>query len=260
MKDIHNVFHVFLLELANEKDDETSSLIWVEDEKQWEIEEIVDKRIKKNKTSYLIKWLEYSHSNNEWVKEEDMSNVKKAIEKFLKSSTKNDRCVSRRRRWDEKFSMHSFQTFSHEIFLSLILTRHRKNKKKIFNFSIYLENYLLLRDKTKRRLFDENENLHLKLLACSNLLDASIILLLFFSFSSFFSFFFSSFFFSLFIFIFFLFFFLFSRKFVSDLLKNDQKDDDQSDLLDDYLSENYRTRMMIREAKQSMCERATPIG
>jgi hypothetical protein len=47
---------------------------------------------------------------------------------------------------------------------------------------------------------------------------------------------------------------------VSDLLKNDQKDDDQSDLLDDYLSENYRTRMMIREAKQSMCERATPIG
>jgi hypothetical protein len=116
MKDIHDVFHVFFLKLANEKNDETSSLIWVEDEKQWEIEKIVDKRIRKNRTSYLIKWFEYSHSNNEWVKEENMNNVKKAIEKFLKSSTKNDKCVNRRRRWDEELSMHSFQTFFHEIF------------------------------------------------------------------------------------------------------------------------------------------------
>jgi hypothetical protein len=116
MKDIHDVFHVFLLKLANEKDDETSSFIWIEDEKQWKIEEIVNKRIKKNRTSYLIKWLEYSHSNNEWMKKEDMSNVKEAIEKFLKFSTKNDRCVNRRRRWDEKLSMHSFQIFFHEIF------------------------------------------------------------------------------------------------------------------------------------------------
>jgi hypothetical protein len=101
MRDIHDVFHVSLLEFTNEKDDETSFLIWIEDEKQWKIEEIVDKKVRKNRTSYLIKWLEYSHSNNEWVKKKNMSNVKEAIEKFLKSSTKNDRCVSRRRRWDE---------------------------------------------------------------------------------------------------------------------------------------------------------------
>jgi hypothetical protein len=116
MKDIHDVFHVFLLKFANEKNDETSSFIWIKDEKQWKIEEIIDKKVKKNKTSYLIKWLEYSHSNNEWMKKEDMSNVKKAIKKFLKSSTKNDKCVNRRRRWNEKSSMHSFQIFFHEIF------------------------------------------------------------------------------------------------------------------------------------------------
>jgi hypothetical protein len=117
MKNIHDVFHVSLLTFANDKNDETSSLIWVENEKQWEIEKIVDRRVKNSKTSYLIKWLEYSHSNNEWVKEEHMSNVKKIIEKFLnKSSTKNDECVSKRRRWDENFSIHFFQTFSHEIF------------------------------------------------------------------------------------------------------------------------------------------------
>jgi hypothetical protein len=117
MKDIHNVFHVFLLKFANDKNDETSSLIWVEDEKQWKIEKVVDRRVRNNKTSYLIKWLEYSHSNNEWVKKKDMSNVKKVIEKFLsKFSTKNDECVNKRRRWDENSSMHFFQTFSHEIF------------------------------------------------------------------------------------------------------------------------------------------------
>ncbi len=108
----------------------------------------------------------------------------------------------RRRIFDALFS-----DFFSRSFLSLILTRHRKHKKKIFNFSIYLKNYLLLRDKTKRRFLDEDENLHLKLLACSDLLDENIILFflflflffffLFFSFShfsssSFFSFFFFS--------------------------------------------------------------------
>ncbi len=88
-----------------------------------------------------------------------------------------------------------FLNFFLREFLSLILTKHRKNKKKIFNFSIYLENYLLFRDKTKKRLFDENENLHLKLLTCSDLLDESIILFFSFFFFLFFSFFLFSFFF-----------------------------------------------------------------
>jgi hypothetical protein len=117
MKDIHDVFHVFFLKLANEKNDQTSSFIWIKNEEQWKIEEIVDKKIKNNKTNYLIKWLEYSHSNNEWIKKKDMSNVKKIIEKFLsKSLTKNDKCVNKRRRWNKNFSMHFFQIFFHEIF------------------------------------------------------------------------------------------------------------------------------------------------
>ncbi len=98
MKNIHDVFHVFLLKFANEKNDETSSFIWIKDEKQWKIEEIINKKIRKNRTSYLIKWLEYSHSNNEWMKKEDMNNVKKTIKFFFKFSTKNDKCVNRSRR------------------------------------------------------------------------------------------------------------------------------------------------------------------
>jgi hypothetical protein len=103
-----------------------------------------------------------------------------------------------------------FLNFFSRDFLSLILTKHRKNKKKIFNFSIYLKNYLLLRVKTKRRFFNENEDLYLKLLVCSDLFDESIIFLFFF-FSLFSFFFFFSFF--IFIFIFFFFFSLFSKEF-----------------------------------------------
>ncbi len=98
MKDIHNVFHVFFLKLANDKENETSSFIWVEDEKQWKIKKIVDKRTRNDKTSYLIKWLEYSHSNNEWIKAQNMSNVQEVIENFSNMSLiKNDKCVNKRR-------------------------------------------------------------------------------------------------------------------------------------------------------------------
>ncbi len=75
MKDIHDVFHVSLLKLVKDKNDETSSLIWVENEKQWKIKKVVDKKIKNDKTSYLMKWLEYSHSNNEWMKANEMKNA-----------------------------------------------------------------------------------------------------------------------------------------------------------------------------------------
>ncbi len=82
-----------------------------------------------------------------------------------------------------------FSDFFSRDFLSLILTRHRKNKQKTFNFSIYLENYLLLRDKTRKRFLDENEDLHVKLLACSDLFNENIIFFLFFFFFLFFLFF-----------------------------------------------------------------------
>jgi hypothetical protein len=82
MKNIHDVFHVSFLKFANDKNDVTSSFIKVEDEKQWKIEEIVDKKIKNNKMSYLIKWLEYSHSNNEWIKKKIWATSKKSLRNF----------------------------------------------------------------------------------------------------------------------------------------------------------------------------------
>jgi hypothetical protein len=42
MKIIHDVFHVSFLKLTNDKNDETSSFIWVKNEKQWKIKKIVE--------------------------------------------------------------------------------------------------------------------------------------------------------------------------------------------------------------------------
>ncbi len=118
-----------------------------------------------------------------------------------------------------------FSDFFSRDFLSLILTKHRKNKKKIFNFSTYLKNYLLLRDRTKRRFLDENENLHLKLFACSDLLDESIILFFFF----------------LFFFFFFLFsFFRFSSSFFSSFSFSSRKNSSSARSSNEYDSKRRR--------------------
>ncbi len=60
-----------------------------------------------------------------------------------------------------------FSDFFSRDFLSLILTRHRKNRKNS-QFSIYLRNYLLL-DESRRSFVDDDRNLNFKLLADSDL-------------------------------------------------------------------------------------------
>ncbi len=67
-----------------------------------------------------------------------------------------------------------FSNFFSQDFLSLILTKYRKNRKSN-QFSIYLRNYLLLVKMTKRRLFiDDDKNLNFKLLVNNNLHDLNI--------------------------------------------------------------------------------------
>jgi hypothetical protein len=47
LKDIHDVFHVSFLKFVKDKNDETSSLIWIKNEKQWKIKKVVDKKNQK---------------------------------------------------------------------------------------------------------------------------------------------------------------------------------------------------------------------
>ncbi len=160
---------------------------------------MIDRKVKNKKTNYLIKWLEYLRLNNEWIKKKDMNNVKKVIEKYLnKFSTKNDKCVNKRRRWNENFLMHFFQIFFHEIFYHWFQRDIEKTKKtNKFQF-IYKIIYFLTKRQKDDFLSMMTKNLNLKLFINNDLHDLNINVIVFlviiiiivdFSFFSFFFFF-----------------------------------------------------------------------
>lgn len=70
---IYNIFHVLLLELCDNKS--KTSLpppIDMEGEEEYKVEKILDSCIHYRKLQYLVKWLEYSHTDNQWAAPEDI--------------------------------------------------------------------------------------------------------------------------------------------------------------------------------------------
>ena len=49
--------------------------VLVEGEEQWEVEKVLDSRIYYGKLQYLVKWLEYSDTDNEWLKSSELDEV-----------------------------------------------------------------------------------------------------------------------------------------------------------------------------------------
>ena len=66
---IHNIFHISLLEPGKDWDGTkmASPPIIVDNNKKYKVEEILDSRHHYGKLQYLIKWLGYSASDNQWV-------------------------------------------------------------------------------------------------------------------------------------------------------------------------------------------------
>lgn len=56
----------------------------LEDEDEWEIEEIKDKALMKGQTHYLVKWEGWPTEYNQWIPESDMDNAKEAIRRYEK--------------------------------------------------------------------------------------------------------------------------------------------------------------------------------
>ena len=98
---IHSVFHVFLLELWYSRDDANSKPqpILVKDEKKWEISQMLDKRIRKSQSEYLIAWVDSSPYENSWKSMKHLENAKDAIAKFenARELRKPERTAKRRR-------------------------------------------------------------------------------------------------------------------------------------------------------------------
>ncbi len=54
----------------------------VEDEKEWEVEEVIGKKKIKGVVSYMVRWKGWSVDYNEWVKESDMSHMESLQHEF----------------------------------------------------------------------------------------------------------------------------------------------------------------------------------
>ncbi len=84
---VYSVFHMFLLESYNCRlnDDFIFNyfvLKLINDEQEWKIEKILQKRKRKKILYYKIQWKEYFIEYNQWILSEDMKDVSKLIEAF----------------------------------------------------------------------------------------------------------------------------------------------------------------------------------
>ena len=56
----------------------------VEGEKEYEVEEILDRQERRGKTRYLVKWKGYTAEENTWKGLENLKNTREEIEEFEK--------------------------------------------------------------------------------------------------------------------------------------------------------------------------------
>src|ERR1700680_4254704 len=74
---IHNVFHVDLLTPYCETQEHGENYAQpppelIDGEEEYQVEEIIDERIFRQKKQYLIKWLGYPVSENSWIDARDL--------------------------------------------------------------------------------------------------------------------------------------------------------------------------------------------
>ncbi len=84
---VHSIFHVSLLESYNRRLNNDSILKYftlelIDDEQEWEVEKILQKRKRKRILYYKIQWKEYFMKYNQWISSEDMKDVSKLIKAF----------------------------------------------------------------------------------------------------------------------------------------------------------------------------------
>ncbi|EAS37420.3 uncharacterized protein CIMG_12626 [Coccidioides immitis RS] len=84
---IHNVFHVSLLEPYHTRTGETpmcSPTVLVDDYHEWEVDKILDNKAHYHKRHYLVKWKGFSIEKSTWEPEENLKNAQETLKDYLK--------------------------------------------------------------------------------------------------------------------------------------------------------------------------------
>jgi len=79
---IHSVFHAFMLQCCNQFISLQTTETFVEPDKEYQVENILEKRMISGKTHYLVKWKEYNTSENTWKLRENLLNCAKTLQQF----------------------------------------------------------------------------------------------------------------------------------------------------------------------------------
>ncbi len=79
---IHSVFHTFMLQCCNQFISLQTIKTSVEPDEEYQVENILEKRMISEKAHYLVKWKEYNTSENTWELKENLLNCVRTLQQF----------------------------------------------------------------------------------------------------------------------------------------------------------------------------------
>jgi len=79
---IHSVFHAFMLQCCNQSIPLQTTETSVKPDKEYQVENILEKRMISGKTHYLVKWKGYNTSENTWELKENLLNCVRTLQQF----------------------------------------------------------------------------------------------------------------------------------------------------------------------------------
>jgi len=79
---IHSVFHVFMLQCCNQFISLQTIKTSVKPDEEYQVENILEKRMISRKTHYLVKWKEYNISENTSELKENLLNCVRTLQQF----------------------------------------------------------------------------------------------------------------------------------------------------------------------------------
>lgn len=69
----------------------------LEDEEEYEVEEVYDKKVIEGENHFLVKWKGWPSEYNQWVPQEDMEHATEAIQSYWKRKKEKISSVAKKR-------------------------------------------------------------------------------------------------------------------------------------------------------------------